>query len=39
MELIPCEPQAGQWFALPQLFPASKNEGYEIIKNEPNLIQ
>ncbi|KAJ9115607.1 hypothetical protein QFC20_000932 [Naganishia adeliensis] len=30
---------AGQWFALPQLFPASKNEGYEIIKNEPTLIQ
>ncbi|KAI5357787.1 hypothetical protein Slin14017_G118000 [Septoria linicola] len=30
---------AGQWFALPKLFKASKNEGYEIIKNEDNLIQ
>ncbi|KAK4631398.1 hypothetical protein CLAFUW4_03278 [Fulvia fulva] len=30
---------AGQWFALPKLFKASKNEGYEIIKNEQNLIQ
>jgi hypothetical protein len=23
---------AGQWFALPKLFKASKNEGYEIVK-------
>ncbi|KAK4505116.1 hypothetical protein PRZ48_003079 [Zasmidium cellare] len=30
---------AGQWFALPKLFKASKNEGYEIVKNEPELIQ
>lgn len=30
---------AGQWFALPKLFKDSKNEGYEIIKNEDNLIQ
>lgn len=30
---------AGQWFALPKLFNASKNEGYEIVKNERNLIQ
>jgi hypothetical protein len=30
---------AGQWFALPKLFKASKNEGYEIVVNEPNLIQ
>jgi len=30
---------AGQWFALPKLFKASKNEGYQIIKNEPELIQ
>lgn len=30
---------AGQWFALPKLFKASKNERYEIIKDEPNLIQ
>ncbi|KAF7190217.1 hypothetical protein HII31_08548 [Pseudocercospora fuligena] len=30
---------AGQWFALPKFFKASKNEGYEIIKNEENLIQ
>ncbi|KAK5003972.1 hypothetical protein BJ546DRAFT_837493 [Cryomyces antarcticus] len=30
---------AGQWFALPKLFKDSKNEGYEIIKNDRNLIQ
>ncbi|KAF2158420.1 hypothetical protein M409DRAFT_61670 [Zasmidium cellare ATCC 36951] len=30
---------AGQWFALPRLFKASNNEGYEIIKNDPDLIQ
>ncbi|KAI9863740.1 MAG: hypothetical protein M1824_006337 [Vezdaea acicularis] len=30
---------AGQWFALPKLFKASKNEGYEIVKNEKDLIQ
>ncbi|TKA26679.1 hypothetical protein B0A50_04787 [Salinomyces thailandicus] len=30
---------AGQWFALPKGFRASKNEGYEIIKNDPHLIQ
>ena len=30
---------AGQWFALPALFKESKNEGYEVIKNEPGLIQ
>jgi hypothetical protein len=30
---------AGQWFALPKFFSASKNEGYEIIVNEPHLIQ
>ena len=30
---------AGQWFALPKLFNASKNEGYEVIKNEKDLIQ
>lgn len=30
---------AGQWFALPKLFNASKNEGYEIIKNDRDLIQ
>lgn len=30
---------AGQWFALPKLFKASKNEGYQIVKNEPGLIQ
>ncbi|KAK1984900.1 hypothetical protein LZ30DRAFT_747583 [Colletotrichum cereale] len=27
------------WFALPKLFKASKNEGYEIIKNDRDLIQ
>lgn len=30
---------AGQWFALPKLFKASKNEGYEVVVNEPHLIQ
>jgi hypothetical protein len=30
---------AGQWFALPKFFKESKNERYEIIKNERNLIQ
>ena len=30
---------AGQWFALPKLFKASKNEGYEVIKNDRDLIQ
>ena len=30
---------AGQWFALPKLFKASKNEGYQIVKNDPGLIQ
>ena len=30
---------AGQWFALPKLFNESKNEGYEIIKNDRDLIQ
>lgn len=30
---------AGQWFALPKLFAESKNEAYEVVKNEPGLIQ
>ncbi|TFK51133.1 hypothetical protein OE88DRAFT_1660466 [Heliocybe sulcata] len=30
---------AGQWFGLPKLFKASKNEGYEITRNDPGLIQ
>ena len=30
---------AGQWFALPKLFNGSKNEKYQIIKDEPGLIQ
>lgn len=30
---------AGQWFALPKLFKESKNEGYEVIRNDPLLIQ
>jgi hypothetical protein len=30
---------AGQWFALPKLFKDSKNEGYEVIKNDRDLIQ
>ena len=30
---------AGQWFALPKLFNWSRNEGYEIVKNDRDLIQ
>ncbi|KAI0752989.1 hypothetical protein C8Q80DRAFT_1267440 [Daedaleopsis nitida] len=30
---------AGQWFALPKLFASSKNESYQIVKNDPLLIQ
>lgn len=30
---------AGQWYGLVKLFHESKNEGYEIIKNEGTLIQ
>lgn len=30
---------AGQWFALPKLFSDSSNHGYQVVKNEPGLIQ
>lgn len=30
---------AGQWFALPKFFKESKNERYEIIKNDKDVIQ
>ncbi len=30
---------AGQWFALPKLFASSKNEAYEVVTNDPLLIQ
>jgi hypothetical protein len=30
---------AGQWFALPKLFKASKNERYEVFRNDRDLIQ
>lgn len=30
---------AGQWFALPKLFNASVNHGYEVIRNDKDLIQ
>ena len=30
---------AGQWFALPKLFKDSKTEKYQIVKDEPGLIQ
>lgn len=30
---------AGQWFALPKLFKDSKNERYQIVVDEPGLIQ
>ncbi|KAI0686778.1 hypothetical protein C8T65DRAFT_143798, partial [Cerioporus squamosus] len=28
-----------QWFALPKLFHSSKNESYQVVKNDPLLIQ
>jgi hypothetical protein len=30
---------AGQWFALPKLFTASENVGYEVVRNDQDLIQ
>jgi len=30
---------AGQWFALPKLFKASKNEGYQVIRSDNEVIQ
>lgn len=30
---------AGQWFALPKLFNESRNIGYQVVVNEPGLIQ
>lgn len=30
---------AGQWFALPKLFAESKNEAYQVVTNDPDLIQ
>jgi hypothetical protein len=30
---------AGQWFALPKLFKASKNEGYEVVRSDDQVIQ
>jgi hypothetical protein len=30
---------AGQWFALPKLFKDSRNERYEVVKNDKDLIQ
>ena len=30
---------AGQWFALPKLFASSKNESYQVVTNDPLLIQ
>lgn len=30
---------AGQWFALPKLFKESKNEGYQVVVNDRDLIQ
>jgi len=30
---------AGQWFALPKLFTLSKNEGYQVVVNDRDLIQ
>jgi hypothetical protein len=30
---------AGQWFALPKLFKASKNEGYQVVRSDDEVIQ
>ena len=30
---------AGQWFALPKLFNASKNEGYQVVRSDRELLQ
>lgn len=30
---------AGQWFVVPKLFKASKNEGYEIVRSDDEMIQ
>lgn len=30
---------AGQWFALPKLFSSSENTGYEVVRNDRELIQ
>lgn len=30
---------AGQWFTLPKLFEASRNEGYEIVRSDDEVIQ
>lgn len=30
---------AGQWFALPKLFKASKNEGYEVVRSDDEVLQ
>jgi len=30
---------AGQWFALPKLFKASKNAGYHIVRSDDEVIQ
>jgi hypothetical protein len=30
---------AGQWFALPKLFKASKNEGYQVVRTDDEVIQ
>jgi hypothetical protein len=30
---------AGQWFALPKLFKASKNEGYQVVRSDDEVLQ
>jgi len=42
--LVPClqgvsYKMAGQWFALPKLFKASKNEGYQVVRSDDEVIQ
>lgn len=30
---------AGQWFALPKLFKESKNEGYQVVRSDDEVLQ
>ena len=39
MKSCPRYKMAGQWFALPKLFKASKNEGYQVVRSDDEVIQ
>lgn len=38
-DAVPRYKMAGKWFALPKLFTASKNEGYEVVRSDDEVIQ